>query len=316
MALCLSAAGTVGIAQQPATTIVSGGEGGTNFSDVDLPRGSRMIEVHVYAGKYVDAIQALYLLPDGRRLMSPKYGGPGGDKNVFLIDSDEFIVALSGRHGNYIDSIQIHTNKRTFPRLGGSGGSQDYRVDVGTGNQAVGFIGRAGKYLDAVGLAFVPQTIRQVKQTEFSGGRGGTEFSDKDIPVGARISEVRIRSGSYLDSIQTVYTLPDGRQYEGIRHGGNGGNLKVFKLDPDEYIVAISGRHGNYIDSLVIHTNKRKSPAYGGRGGEQDFLVSVPSGNRGIGFSGKAGKYLDAIGINYAPNSALQQRRNRFRNWR
>jgi len=225
-------------------------------------------------------------------------------------------VALSGRHGNYIDSIQIHTNKRNFSRLGGRGGSQDYRIDVGTDNQAIGFIGRAGKYLDAVGLAFVPRTIREIRQTDFAGGRGGTEFSDRDVPVGARISEVRIRGGSYIDSIQVVYTLRDGRQYAGARHGGDGGNLSVFRLDSDEYIVAISGKHGNYIDSLVIHTNKRKSSQYGGSGGSRDYQLQVPSGNRGVGFSGKAGKYLDAIGVNYAPDRDVQQQRNRFRSWR
>ena len=78
MALCLSGAGTVGFAQQPATTIVYGGSGGTEFADVDLPRGSRLMEVHVYAGKYVDAVQALYQLPDGSTWMSPRHGGPGG----------------------------------------------------------------------------------------------------------------------------------------------------------------------------------------------------------------------------------------------
>ncbi len=316
LALCLSGAGTVGLAQQPATTIVYGGNGGTEFADVDLPRGSRLMEVHVYTGKYVDAIQALYQLPDGSTWMGPRHGGPGGDRNVFRIDSDEFIVALSGRYGNYIDSMQIHTNKRSFPLLGGSGGSQSYRIDVGTENQAVGFTGRAGKYLDAVGLAFVPRTVSQVERTEFAGGRGGTEFADEEIPVGARISEVRIHSGSYVDSIQAIYTLQDGRQYEGSLHGGSGGKLQVFKLDADEYIVAISGRHGNYVDSLVIHTNKRRSPAYGGRGGNKEYRIDVPSGNRGIGFSGKSGKYLDAIGLTYAPYVATRQRGIRFRNRR
>ncbi len=314
ISICVS---LTGFAQQPIPTRVVGGQGGIQFSDVEIPPGVRVLEVYVFYGNYIDAVQMRYVLPNGRTVEGPRRGGPGGQQRVFRIDSDEYIIGLSGRYGNYIDSLQVHTNKRTSPLFGGSGGRFDYHIDVAPGNQAVGFVGRAGNYLDAIGLTFTPITIRQAGQTTIAGGEGGTAFSDRDIPLGARISEVRVRSGNAIDAIQAVYVLQDGRLLEGPVHGGLGGNSSVFRLDPDEYIVGISGRFGLYIDSISIQTNKRSSQVFGGPGGSRNFQISVPQGNQAIGFAGRSGKYLDAIGLNYTTVSDdRRQRPNRFRRYR
>ena len=310
--LCIS---PLGFGQQPTATTVAGGSGGTPFSDTAIPSGGRVSEVYVFSGNAVDAVQMQFTLPDGRTAVSPRHGGPGGQQNTFRLDSDEYIVAISGRYGDYIDSLRIHTNRRTSPLFGGRGGSQDYRIDVADGNQAVGFVGRAGRYLDAVGLTFAPLMIQGVGQTTISGGRGGSAFSDDKIPMGARISEVRVRAGNTIDSIQAVYTLQDGRLLEGPIHGGGGGSPNVFRLDTNEYITGLSGRYGEYIDSLSIQTNMRTSQVFGGRGGSQTFGAKVPAGNRAIGFLGRSGEYLDAIGLLYAPTTTQQRqnRPNRFR---
>ncbi len=67
---------------------------------------------------------------------------------------NEYIIGFSGRYGDYIDSLKIQTNKRTSPQFGGSGGRQDFRVRVPSGNRAVGLIGRSGRYLDALGISY------------------------------------------------------------------------------------------------------------------------------------------------------------------
>jgi len=294
-------------AQQPATSAIAGGRGGTAFGDLNVPGPSRVLEVRVFSGDEVDSVQMIYGLPDGRMLEGPRHGGPGGRLNVFRLDPDEYITGISGRCGIYVDSIRIHTNKRTSPLFGGGGGSQDYRIDVERGSRAVGFIGRSGEFVDAVGLAFVPMMIRREGQTDIAGGRGGSAFSDDEVPPGARISEVRVQSGDHIDAIQAVYTLPDGRALEGAWHGGRGGRLGVFRLDPDEYIVGISGRCGDYVDSLVIETNRRPSPMFGGRGGDRDYRVQIPPRSQVIGFAGRSGEYLDAIGLNFATMVEFQR---------
>jgi hypothetical protein len=148
-------------------------------------------------------------------------------------------------------------------------------------------------------FATVPAAPAQIEQTAIAGGRGGSAFSDRDVPAGARIAEVNVRAGERIDAVQVIYTLPDGRSQEGARHGGMGGNAYVFRLDSDEYITGLSGRYGEMIDSLRIHTNKRVSQPFGGSGGNRDFRVDVPAGNRAVGFAGRSGKLLDAVGLTY-----------------
>jgi hypothetical protein len=252
----------------------------------------------------VDSIQVLYASMDGRTQMSQRHGGSGGQLNVFRLDSGEYITRISGRYGEYIDSIRIQTNKRTSPVFGGRGGDRDFRIDVPSGNQAVGFSGRAGDSLDAIGLTYLPLFSQQAGQTTIAGGSGGSAFSDSGIPQGARISEVRVHAGDAIDSIQAVYVLSDGRSQEGAVHGGRSGTGSSFKLDADEYIIGLSGRCGDQIDSLRIQTNKRTSPLFGGRGGNRDYRIDVPAGNQAVGFAGRAGDSLDAVGLNFTATAS------------
>jgi hypothetical protein len=305
-----------GFAQRPAATAIYGGQGGNPFADMELPEEARILEVNVFSGDWVDAVQLTYILPDGRTLSSPRYGGPGGERHVFRLDSDEYITRISGRYGRFIDSLSIQTNKRRSPVFGGRGGDRDFSLELPSGNYAVGFIGRAGDYLDAIGLTYLPLEFRDSQQTTIAGGGGGIPFSDRDIPEGARVSAIRVRSGKFIDSVQMIYTLRDGRTFEGPVHGGSGGRANVFQLDSDEYITGISGRYGNYIDSLVFHTSKRTSPAFGGSGGNRDFRISVPSGNLAIGFVGRSAEYLDAVGLKYTPTTTREQNRPWWRRLR
>jgi hypothetical protein len=153
--------------------------------------------------------------------------------------------------------------------------------------------------LDAIGLIYTPVGM-QVAESIIAGGRGGTAFSDSKVPLGARVAEVRLWIGDFIDAVQMTYVLPGGRILEGARHGGSGGRPYVFRLETNEYITGISGRYGDNIDSLVIQTNRRTSQSYGGRGGSRNYRISVPAGYQAVGFTGRAGQYLDAIGLTYA----------------
>lgn len=294
-----------GPAQELTQSGMAGGTGGASFADTRIPDGARVAEVRISSGNVVDSVQMVYELPNGRIVAGPRHGGPGGRLNSFRLDSDEYITAVSGRSGEYIDSIRIHTNKRSSQLFGGPGGSQEYRVSVDRGHQAIAFYGRAGEFVDAIGLIQTPITSGRAGQTTVAGGRGGSPFED-DVPAGARISEVRIYAGNNIDGIQVVYALRNGRKIEGPVHGGTGGRVNVVRLDSDEHITAISGRHGIYVDSITIHTNKRTSRTFGGRGGSRAYRIEVPARSQAVGFIGRAGNYVDAIGLKYG---TLQERR-------
>jgi hypothetical protein len=305
-------------AQQLISTQIVGGSGGANFSDPEPATGARVLEVQVRSGEYVDSVQMVYALRDNRTVAGPRRGGSGGTLSVFHLDADEYIIGISGRAGTYIDSISFQTNKRTSPLFGGNGGDREYRIDIPAGNQAVGFTGRMGRYLDAVGLNYAPRrrgifssilgSPQREDETGIAGGTGGTPFGDRDIPAGARIVEVRVQAGEWVDAVQAVFMLSDGRTVQGTRHGGSGGNVGVFRLDRDEYVIGLSGRCGERIDSLRIQTNKRTSQVFGGRGGSQDYRIDVPAGNQAVGFTGRSGQYLDAIGLIFAPARAPSRR--------
>jgi hypothetical protein len=296
-------------AQRDAATQIAGGRGGNPFSDPEPDSGARVIEVQVRSGGNVDSVQLVYMLRDGRTAAGPRHGGSGGNLSVFRLDSDEYLVGISGRSGDYIDSIQFQTNKRTSPRFGGNGGDRDFQIQVPGNAQVSGLIGRAGQYLDAIGLTFTPLRRGpdsshgggpQGDQTSIAGGSGGSEFFDSEIPDGARIVEVRVNAGEFVDSVQMIYSVPGGRPFPAAKHGGNVGGGASFRLRPGEYIVGLSGRFGQYVDSLRIHTNQRTSQVFGGGGGGRDFRIEVPDGAQATGFVGRSGEYVDAIGLTFA----------------
>jgi len=305
------ALGTPGFAQTISQTNVVGGSGGNAFQDSSIPANARVSEVIISAGSFIDAVQLVYITPDGRTATSTLRGGSGGTRNSFRLGSDEYLIGISGRHGRNIDSLRLHTNKRTSPVYGGSGGANDFRIEIPSGNQVVGFIGRSGRYLDAIGLLYTPNFLQISGQTRIAGGSGGTGFMDTEIPWGARLTEIRVHAGKFVDGIQAVYTLPDGSLFEAPFHGGTGGDRNVFRLEANEYVTGISGRHGDYIDSLRIHTNKRTSSQYGRSGGRTDYRIDVPAGNQVVGLLGRSGRYLDAIGLSYAATTV--QGRDFFR---
>lgn len=142
---------------------------------------------------------------------------------------------------------------------------------------------------------------QQLSTTEIIGGRGGNEFSDFQPPAGARVAEVRIRSGDTIDSVQVAYILPNGRTVLGPMHGGSGGRPSTIRLSSDEYLIAIMGRYGDTIDSMQIITNKRTSTQFGGNGGSRRYRIEVPAGSQAIGFTGRSGNTLDAVGLVYTP---------------
>lgn len=130
-----------------------------------------------------------------------------------------------------------------------------------------------------------------------SGGEGGLPIEGYEIPAGARIRQIRVTYGWFVDSIQVAYVDAGGNLQALPGIGGHGEHERLFLLDADEYLVGVSGRSGAYVDSIRFHTNKRVSPTYGGAGGEVDFSFLASEGSEVVGFFGCADWYIDAIGI-------------------
>jgi hypothetical protein len=137
-----------------------------------------------------------------------------------------------------------------------------------------------------------------------SGGHAGTEFADRELPQRARLAEVRVRHGTYVDALQMVYETTGGslRQFE--RHGGGGGEAGVLKLDAGEYLTAISGRVGDFVDSIEFETSKRRKAGFGGEGGWASYRYEAPPGTAIVGFWGRSSDVLNAVGVLLRPHTA------------
>jgi hypothetical protein len=131
------------------------------------------------------------------------------------------------------------------------------------------------------------------RRTPQVGGAGGAAFAD-DLTEVARLSSLTIYYGAWINGIQCNWELVDRSTRKGIIHGSNSGTQPPATLTfgSDEYIVGISRRSGAFVDQLVIKTNKGTHGPFGGGGGAPFDLGAVQA----LGFFGRSGAYLDAIG--------------------
>jgi hypothetical protein len=91
----------------------------------------------------------------------------------------------------------------------------------------------------------------------------------------------------------------------GEQHGGVAGTPVRIGLQAGEFFTQISGRFGQFVDSLTIETSggpngPQRYPSegrFGGLGGIYDYEFPPVNGQEIIGFLGKSGTLIDAIGV-------------------
>lgn len=162
-----------------AYTAITDGDGGTAFADIitNFPAGARVYQIKIWHGQGIDKLQFIYEAPDGSYVAGPPHGGvrsgidnPGGTLAIITLQSDEYITGISGTRGwldsadNYIvRSIAFTTNKRTLDGYGvpSSHSSYNFTIPDGTSTEShmcIGLKGRAGRYVFAIGLAYLANT--------------------------------------------------------------------------------------------------------------------------------------------------------------
>ncbi|XP_017981485.1 PREDICTED: pentatricopeptide repeat-containing protein At1g19720 isoform X2 [Theobroma cacao] len=138
------------------------------------------------------------------------------------------------------------------------------------------------------------------------GGQGGSSWDDG---VYFTVRQLVIAHGSGIDSIQIEYDNK-GNSIWSKKHGGGGGSMTdKVKLDyPDEFLTSVHGYYGILhergpilVRSLTFFSNRK---AYGPYGIEQGTSFSMTRGKI-VGFHGRCGCFLDAIGTHSKPFSKL-----------
>ncbi len=137
------------------------------------------------------------------------------------------------------------------------------------------------------------------------GGAGGRPFPEQLVPDKSRVSEIVIHCCDYVDGIQLVYKTPSNKKNSFPLVGGEGGERHVFTLKQGEYLLAVSGRAGWYLDCIQFHTNMRSSPVYGGQGG-QPFYMKVEKDFEIRGLAGRAECYVDSLGLLAKPRFSME----------
>jgi jacalin-like lectin domain-containing protein len=144
----------------------SGGIGGHFFDDgVDaLPAGivdkSFVNVVDIFTtGQFVNSIQFFNIDISNQAIIAlPKHGVDNGTRNRIVLAPNEFIVAIVGNAGRYVDRIGIQTTLYTHGPFGGSGGKPFvYAAPFPPQSRApdiviVGVHGNAGAIIDSLGV--------------------------------------------------------------------------------------------------------------------------------------------------------------------
>lgn len=136
-----------------------GGIDGGRAQDITaIPK--RLESITIHSGWTVDSISFIYLDQAGQKHRAGPWGGPGGDPYMIEFGSSELLKEVSGTYGLYegwkvIRSIKFVTNKKQYGPFGRQEGTP-FSVPVQNNSSIVGFFGRSGKYLDAVGTYVHP----------------------------------------------------------------------------------------------------------------------------------------------------------------
>ena len=135
--------------------IIPIGGGGGNLRKDPVSGSQKIIAVLISAGILIDFIQLMVYQNNSPQVLAP-HGGDGGHFTVFVLANDEYLTGITGWYGSYIDSITLHTNKRTSQRFGGHGGEREYAIQANPGEQVIGLLCRSETFIHAIGAIIMP----------------------------------------------------------------------------------------------------------------------------------------------------------------
>uniref|UniRef100_I1R0K4 Jacalin-type lectin domain-containing protein n=2 Tax=Oryza glaberrima TaxID=4538 RepID=I1R0K4_ORYGL len=270
---------------------------------------SDMAAIHSFEFTYSDH--------NGKKHTAGPWGGYDGN-NVHMIQlgPSEFLVEVSGTFGRYhhalniITSLTFVTNAQSYGPYGQREGTP-FHISVQSSGCIVGFFGRAGWYVDAIGIYVKPKLQKVKDKAKFGlakigpcGGNGGKAHDIMVLP--RRLENVTICSDIVIHSLAFSYNDHDGQHHTAGPWGGDGGNNQTIQFGPSEFLTSVSGTIGSYntsydvITSITLVTNV---DCYGPFGQEKGISFNFPIQGNGsiVGFFGHAELYVDAIGVYVNP---------------
>lgn len=216
---------------------------------------------------------------------------------------DGMVVGIHGKKGYFIDAIGVHVLEgKVMPAISSVAASNKMDQNVVSTNEADGpqwsfKLGKKGLMEEAV------QKIVKDPAPHGPGPWGGDGGKPWDDGVFTGIKQIVLNRADVICSIEIEYDR-NGQSVWSVKHGGNIGSANRIKLDyPHEVLTCISGYYGSLqkdqgtkvIKSLTFHTSRRKFGPFGEELG--NFFTSTTTEGKVVGFHGRSGMYLDAIGV-------------------
>ncbi|CAM0878531.1 unnamed protein product, partial [Alopecurus aequalis] len=236
-------------------------------------------------------------------------------------------------HGYYLSLDILFTDERfkgsTLKVLG------SYDNVEGDGTDHLAIIGGTGEFEYAQGTMRYKalklsstQIIREVRIRVFCrnipaptplvnkegplGGPGGSNF---DIPLGPvppqRIKSITIRSGGAINSLAYSYIDQAGNEQTSGPWGGTGGSVqKTIDFPQGETLKKVIGTTGVFdkieiVTSLTFVTSQGNTYSYG-KATSNQFNIPKNNTDEVVGFFGRSGIYLDALGVYTSPSMAYK----------
>lgn len=128
------------------------------------------------------------------------------------------------------------------------------------------------------------------------GGPGGDFFSFDPIDHEFEIAGLDVWSGTVIDAIQINYRHRRTRATMAFKSTGLGGTLSQLVLNPGEFITRVEGGGSPYVVWIKVYTSRGRQMSWGGPAAAPGFDFRCDNDEEIIGFEGRTGDYIDAIG--------------------
>ncbi|KAK2654845.1 hypothetical protein Ddye_014701 [Dipteronia dyeriana] len=321
-----------------------GGQGGRDWHYRPV---NGIVEITIVYTDVIDSLHFKHAIGYGTNKSTENFGGHGGKKRTTILFDwpNEYLTEISGSTGTFnrdevIGTLSFTTNRNNkYGPFGSVNDGKPFEFISKKNGAIVGFFGRQGNFIDALGVYYkgppspivakVNSALTMDKDDipldvgPWGGNKGkswnGGRFQGRIIEI-----DVHVRNG-VIRAIQYRYEIGSPLVVSSIKHGGEvadrASTTYRIILDKDnnspEELVGISGFYGAFdancceyqvVQSISFYTNKGK---YGPFGTEIGTFFNSPvcTNAKVVGFHGRSGEYLDAIGVHvqYLSSSTPEQ---------
>jgi hypothetical protein len=261
----------------------------------------KITAIRVYWSEYCVGFEAFYDgVSAGARVGAEFVHGTVYSEMIFA--AGEHITEVSGRNGDLIDQITIHTNKGRKQQFGTSTGGSPFSLKQ-TGKVVKGFTVGFGGHLHFIGCHFGYSVDPPVKSKVAGKSHADTAAFDDytshlDGKNGLRMTEIRVlHDNNLVFGVEGIYEAGGYQVSPGVHVGNEMTSTTInqsIALPLGTYVTGISGRNGNVIDQLKIKLSNGTEYKFGGDGGHA-FGNIVPDGKKVVALGGGLGGHMHNI---------------------